>query len=423
VRLFGQILASVAAILAGCSTERYEGGFETSDLSARVLTPSGAPAVGARVWLVRSQGITAPAKVLDSTRTDSAGLAVFTVSKSIERSNLGLDGQLGQWLGISPTALLRSDSTRMALAPTESVSIAPESNGETPRLFVPGSHFLSTTSVGGRAVLSLPRGSWTIAKVASSGSSLMSSVVVDSAPIYLDTVPSTPIDTSNKAVLAVGPDIALDSFLVDSATPLYLDRTFAAAVTWNRDSGVVGIAEMMSMFATDDTGRLTLSTGLKTTNRGADTLLLQGGSGVVSPILPDSGCLAIQLRYDFDPALDSGLIRQFLLKDSTDAGASLRLPWANRFFSDSLATAIGAAQFLSRSFPSDSLEPIRSTTWYFSWTPSRITIQTSRGGYHSSFASQRIRFGKLRLHLNVGSLLTPASSRIQILSARLYRPK
>jgi len=64
-RLHVSALLALGALL-GC-TERYSGGFETSDLQATVVRPTGTPVAAARVWLVKATNDSMPAAALDST--------------------------------------------------------------------------------------------------------------------------------------------------------------------------------------------------------------------------------------------------------------------------------------------------------------------------------------------------------------------
>jgi hypothetical protein len=404
--------------LTACSFERYEGGFETSDLQARVSTPEGKPAVGARVWLVRDEGNTTPGSVLDSTRTDSTGLAKFSVSKSVDRSRLGLDGQLDDWMGISTSALRRSDSTRLALAPTESVSIGASSSGELARLFVPGSHFVSKAAGSQRSVLALPRGNWTIAKSLSTGTIYFASVQVDSVAVPLDTLP---VDSTARPALPLGPNILLDSFLVDSI-PLFLDPAFPTPMLWPRETGSLGVVELLSALVGDDSGRVTLSTAPKRNGQGVDTLLTQGGAGIRAPNLPPSGCLAIQFQHGVDPVSDTALLRRFWFTDSLGSRVDVRLGDTRVQATDSILGAQGSPMITRRQFSSDTMAAFRATTWYFSWTPTAISIQADRDAFLGT-ARTNVPFHNLSFHLAASTKWPGTTTGFEIVGVRLYKPK
>ena len=112
-------LSAAAVLMAGCGEPQpMEGGFETPDLQAKVSLWGNAPAAGARVWLVRSRGDTAPADVLDSAWSDSSGVARFPGTKLTDRSGLGVEAYTTEYDGlmwIAPNSLATSDSVGLPM--------------------------------------------------------------------------------------------------------------------------------------------------------------------------------------------------------------------------------------------------------------------------------------------------------------------
>lgn len=149
------------ALLAACG-QLQTGGFETTDLQARVVRPDGAPVASARAWLVRSRGDTAPAVVLDSGFSDEAGRVRFAIPAD-GQGGLGIDVRSGDSLGIAPRVFASVDTARVVVTRAHTISVPADSIGSA-TCYVPGSHFVSELgSDGSTAKLVLPSGSWNVA--------------------------------------------------------------------------------------------------------------------------------------------------------------------------------------------------------------------------------------------------------------------
>lgn len=103
---------AVLAALSGCVSDsggtQAGGGFETSDLQARITDSAGTPVEGAAIWLVRGDlDPYTPSTALDSALSDSQGIAAFPESLAA-LSRTGLEA----WLGDTLVGLLeRVDTT------------------------------------------------------------------------------------------------------------------------------------------------------------------------------------------------------------------------------------------------------------------------------------------------------------------------
>ncbi|MEN9308268.1 MAG: hypothetical protein RL173_2200 [Fibrobacterota bacterium] len=408
------ILALSSCLVAACTLERYEGGFETSDLHARVTTPLGNPAVAARIWLVRAQGDTAPGIAIDSSWTDSAGLVKFTVARTTDRANLSLDAKLGEWKAILPFPFRRSDSARLPLSTTYSVTTGADSTGTAPRLFVPGSHFLSTVASNGRTVLTLPTGSWTIAKTTSTGTVLVPPVQVDTLPIALDSLEQKPNDTT-KSTDSTQFVRSGDSLRIDGIS-YFADNAFPLPSTWTRGTGTLDSCRLLSGLVSDDTGTIVLETRPAWITIGSDTQNVQGGSQIVSGTLPDTGTLAIQFLDAQSFLADTILIRTLSLTDSVGAGSMVRLVSPL----DSVLTSQGQQTTPQSNIPVSAPALVQAATWYFSWTPSRITVRadtTLIGTVSSQTPFRRLRFSV------AASSFRRGTSAIRLPPIRLYVPR
>lgn len=150
--------AAAALVFASC-VGRQVGGFETTDLQARVVRPDGSPVASARAWLVRSRGDSDAAVVLDSGITDGAGLIRFAIPVG-GTGGLGLDASSGDSLGIAPLEFSDADTARVTLRESHVVVVPVDSLGMVD-CFVPGSHFASQPGPDRRtARLLLPSGNW-----------------------------------------------------------------------------------------------------------------------------------------------------------------------------------------------------------------------------------------------------------------------
>lgn len=170
-----RLLSLLSLALVSCG-ETHTGGFETTDLQARVVRPDGTPVSAARAWLVRSSGESSPAMVVDSGFTDAAGMIHFAAPPN-GLSGLGVDAAARDSIGLSPRSLEGSSTSLVVLRSTHRVSIAADTSGAA-RCFVPGSHFASTiASDGSTAVLDLPNGTWNLVVRRGSVSTLRSIVL------------------------------------------------------------------------------------------------------------------------------------------------------------------------------------------------------------------------------------------------------
>ncbi|MBK9577736.1 MAG: hypothetical protein IPK50_07430 [Fibrobacterota bacterium] len=231
-----RLLSLLSLALVSCG-ETHTGGFETTDLQARVVRPDGSPVSAARAWLVRSAGESSPATVVDSGFTDASGMIRFAAPAN-GLSGLGVDAAARDSIGLSPRSLETNPTALVVVGATHRVRIPADSTGAA-RCFVPGSHFASTLAFdGATAQLDLPSGTWSLAIQRGP------SVYVQNIVLVTDTIlgnPSLPpADTTNKAgasLLAGRIQLAgLDGLQVDIVNPsatsldslslrLYLDGT------------------------------------------------------------------------------------------------------------------------------------------------------------------------------------------------------
>lgn len=388
-RLPVSALLALGALL-GC-TERYSGGFETSDLQATVVRPTGTPVAAARVWLVKATNDSMPAAALDSTLTDSTGTARFTVVRGVDRKGLGLDAQIGDSLGISIRSLERSDLATIQLVPAFRLQVGgdsiPVDTLHTIGLHIPGSHFASR-STGGTASLLVPQGTWDIAIRQGSSIEFKDSLAItkDSAlPLVapLDTTrpadTAKPIDTLPEPIdtLRPGPDISLDSFA-------YQGRAFrkAPSPTWTP----------MSFNSCDTLECITRTTGSLASSypeglaissfQSSDTESLvksHAGYGGASAILYDSSFLALQLQ----PLVDSATLRIWVgdtagtgllvLYDSASNGGLRRVL---------VMASLNDSTWILGDHSDTSLFP---STWYFHLAGDSIHVQSGGTGWSSPF--------------------------------------
>lgn len=177
---------AVFVLLASCGQSQM-GGFETTDLQARVVAPDGTPVGSARAWLVRSRGDSAPAIVIDSGLSDGTGLVRFAIPAE-GRSGLGIDVRSSDSLGLVPMVFSSADTAQVTLRSAHMVSVPSDPRGAAV-CYVPGSHFVSEVGPDGTtARLALPAGSWTLAIRRGS------EVQVEPLLLRADTLISTVID-------------------------------------------------------------------------------------------------------------------------------------------------------------------------------------------------------------------------------------
>lgn len=396
------------ALLIGCSLERYEGGggFETPDLTARIVDTAGQPVFGARVWLVRSNGDSAPASVLDSMQTDSAGHVGFQLPAGASRSSLGLDAENDNLLGIAPAVFRSTSDARLELRTTRSIQADRDSTGAIPELHVPGSHFSSLVSVNGiSSTLRVPAGIWDVA--IRRGESLN---VLKNIPVLADTTvpgPSVfvPPDTTRPIKLADSADIGLDSFRIGDVVQ-YADTTFPAVLDWTYSYSSPFGSQVMAE-----------SIGTRLSSNWIDSIPCQGYSLVTSPYLRDTGTLAIQLA--FPNGVDTSLLCGMKLFDTT-TWAGIRANAGGNL--DSIGAFLNQYPIPPSFVPVDASRFASDNTWYFSWTRDSVVIRTSNGLRGRTAIPEKF-LGPLRFSIFVLAKNSPASASMWIKKLRLYKPR
>jgi hypothetical protein len=145
--------AVMLAGLVACASDTTEtvagGGFETTDLAVGVYYANGEKAVGATVWLLKSQGDSLPALVIDSARVDSNGMVRFRMSTTLR--GYGLEGLKDGNMGLaydSGKGIARFVLSPAALVSPASLVPASQTLPSDPlrRTFVLGSHFSASAS-------------------------------------------------------------------------------------------------------------------------------------------------------------------------------------------------------------------------------------------------------------------------------------
>lgn len=409
-RLHVSALLALGALL-GC-TERYSGGFETSDLQATVVRPTGTPVAAARVWLVKATNDSMPAAALDSTLTDSTGTARFTVVRGVDRTGLGLDAQIGDSLGISIRSLERSDLATIQLVPAFRVQVGGDSatvdTFHTIGLHIPGSHFASR-STGGTASLLVPQGTWDIAIRQGSSIEFKESLAItkDSAlPLVAPLDTTKPADTATRSVdtLADGPDIALDSFRIGGIVQ-YVDTGFHSNGSWLESPNAY------SRQIEND------SIGLRLNSNWVDSASLQGSSRLMSPLLRDTGTLAIQLA--FSGGIDTSLVCRMRLFDST-TGANIRVIVGSDL--DSIGAYLNQYPRPPSFVPVDASRFASDNTWYFSWTRDSVMVRSSNGLLGRINIPNRFS-GSARFTIEAFAKRRPSTATMWIRKTRLYKPR
>ena len=354
---------ALGAALWSCGNSPQEGGgFETSDIQALVVSPSGQPVAGARAWLVRSAGDSAPARVLDSSITDSNGRIHFDAS-ALARSGLGIDVQAGSWMAMAPRELEARNSLTIPLSESGTISSSADSSRAFPILFVPGSHFSSVPSASGSsAVLHLPQGTWKVAVRTGSTSLVWDSVRVQALPLVLQI----------QDAVAQGPDIALDSFQVHAT--VFRTRSVTNLAEWSRISGVVDSFRYAS-------GSMDADSGGDSFDISPDTTL--EFRGIAGGIQRGMGFRVGSLAVSFDSSDISryGLCSRILsLQDSNGTRIVLKLDSASEFGPSTLSLSDR-----NTPIPADDTLPTRlpgffhSTTWYFTWFDNSVLVSNSSG--------------------------------------------
>ena len=428
MRTRGFVSLALLALL-GCTERIQEGGFETSDLQAHVQRPDGSPVAAARVWLVRSLGDAAPAVVIDSTLTDTAGRARFLYDKGADLSLIGLDAQSGDSLGLAPSAFAKGTVASIALQETKSVQIGRDSTGALLALHVPGSHFGSRRSANGEAsVLALPKGAWDVAFVAGTRVQVVRGLAVraDTVLAGVAGVKAVATDTITKVsdTLHDGPDIALDSFRVDGVTQ-YVDTSLPPAWAWaSSGSGDGSPWRSEASFIEEDTGWTTLSSRpffLIRDSATHDTAFFQGFAEVVTPALPAKGTLALQFAFPTQLAADTNLVRRIQLVDTLGHGVEVFLQRPTRLL-DSIGLSDRLSSMSLRRIQTDTTAILGAGTWYFSWASESIVVRNTQGLVGTAQV-QGGSFSSLRFYLLVRTKVAYGNTAATIQRTRLYTPK
>ena len=427
-----QILSLAFLALLGCTERIQMGGFETGDLQARVQRPNGAPVPAARVWLVRSRGDSAPATVVDSALTDTAGWVRFLYGTDADLSRMGLDARSGDSLGIAPSAFAHATIANVTIRETKSVQIGRDSAGDLPVLHVPGSRFASRAAENGEAaVISLPQGTWDLAIRTPAKAQVLRALAVtrDTVVSGLSGFPTVSRDTTSKAsdTLREGPDIALDSFRVDGVAH-YADATLPPAWKWvPTGEGDESYWHSDSTFVSEDTGYTTLSSHAYTRFRPEvpDTLKLQGFASIQSPSLPATGALALQFAFPRQLAADTNLVRRIRLLDTLGHGVELFLQRPTRSMESLALDSFGLVGYVATDVQrsrTDTANLLEASTWYFSWTTDSVTVRDQSG----VVGAARLRSGSFsvfRLILLVRTKHFTGSTAASISRIRLYKPR
>lgn len=393
------ILVAAGLCLAGCGkTDRLTdgGGFETSDLQARVTLPSGQPATRSLVWLVRSRGDSLPASVLDSSWTDGDGLARFSLDSLRDRSGIGIDVQRDSLRAVGRDGFAQAKILSIQLSETGRLQASPDSTGEMPKLFAPGSHFVSQATENRlQTRLVLPRGIWDIGVRTRAGVAIERAVRVDSTPRFVG---------------------RHDSILVENVW-YRSDPTYSSLLQWQAESGdLATLGELLPQLLGDDTGIATFQTRPKALGEGTNPGLSQVGSGVVSPVLPSDGAFRWSFRTGIDPSKDSGVIRRVRLVDSNGNGVDLGIQCDGKtpvWISTLGATSSALAGTL------DIGKATSKSAWTIAWSPTQISITLGDAPF-ATVSTTATKFAGLQLLLETMATRPGTSGKMQVWLDRLY---
>lgn len=406
----------LALLVASCG-EVKTGGFETSDLQARVQRRDGTPVASARVWLVRSRGDSAPALALDSSWTDASGLAHFAAPAD-GPVGLGLDVQREDSMGIAPSVFNSSSNASVLLAPSQKLSFLSDSNG-TPRCFVPGSHFASTRNAdGSAAVIALPQGTWNLAIARGVAAPFVTPFVV--AKDTTVTVGALGMDSTPARQIAVGPDFFLDSFRIGDR---HYARDTSFSATWLvRIDTFSGSTRQRTISFTQTADSFRFESKPVRFLDSFDSLDGLAAVEMKSVRLPDSGVFAIRLRYTRDYLSDSGRNLGFHFVDSNYNGAVLNLNPRMRSVLDS-SEILGFANFrISTKASLDAARKMTCSLWYFRWTPRMVEI-SNEAGLVGIVTSSIPMDGPPTLRIALRSYLQGPPAAVDLASTRLFRPR
>lgn len=405
------ILAAMIGFVA-CDDDRSAGGggFETGNIRARVVSPSGKPAARALVWLVASQGDSAPARVIDSAWTNSAGIADLRIPLETGRLDLGLDARLEDSLGIAGGCPFRNDSAEVVLAPPGIVEAWIDSTRRIPTLFVPGSHFSSTTSTSEpKSVLRLPQGTWDVVLKTPAKSEVLRGIGVGTA-----------IERVGAPAWSTKPLVWSDSLAIPSlmmAPVVYLDTNLVPPHEWSRWRGSIDGRRYSDSLVSRAGDATTLMTSLDSANG-----RVQVGSAIASPRLPARGAILLAWESLHEPGLDSGSVRVVTLIDSIGNGVRLNL--AKGRSPATTVTTLGETLVTEDSIATFPDDPIQAAEWIVAWNAKYIEIRQGRrlvarcysGWYQAgegSSPSMNLELGSDRIGLEAGYRIT---------SLKLYQP-
>lgn len=405
-----RVIPLAALLIASCG-DIHTGGFETSDLQARVQRQDGSPVASARVWLVRSQGEAGPAIVLDSAQTDGSGMAAFKVLAEMGRDGLGVDAQDGDLLGASPLALEHTPSALVQLRAPRSLKVEQGPDGKRAYLHVAGSHFSSNSSADGTAsVLVFPEGIWNVTLRTPTGSTITLPAVVLLRDSVLSSLSST--DTAHPSPL---PDIERDTFVFEGVRQV-VDTGALAISAWEMPTESNGSwGYRPDKIWRDSSGTLLESAPIRAFD-GTDSFPGQLGAQAISPELPPSGTIALRFSSNLPPSLTSHAVLTMSLLDSNGNGlkaiASPAMDSAAFFCIGNFQPVLGLAN-LRREISSQVI-------WYFSWTPSSITVSSSTRILGK--ASRPNSVTPLRFHIQLQSDEIGQIARSRLEQIRIYQP-
>lgn len=404
------ILAAMIGFVA-CDDDRSAGGggFETGNIRARVVSPSGKPAARALVWLVASQGDSAPARVIDSAWTNSAGIADLRIPLETGRLDLGLDARLEDSLGIALAPWRSGDAPAVKMSARGTLVALADSTGVSPSIFVPGSHFTSSISAGtGRSSIDLPQGSWKIAFKSASTLSLPMEVTVEPTPKQV-----APPSESDKSLDS---DDTLAGWITNT---LYRDTTFPGWAEWTPLAGAgEDGAPLLASLATTTGDSLRLST-----LKAAATDANQSWSGVALSAVPAQGALELSFRS----TSPEGISRQSrrILKLLDDSNSGIVVEWAGAA-KDSvrvrlITAGVGANQQVQVSAEFD----LNSPSWQLAWSSKYFSFRSTGSApfVFKDYVPGGFTDRNLHLELLFGSDSIGVSTSVALGPPKLYRPK
>lgn len=397
--------------LIGCADDRTDdhvadgGGFETGNIQARVTTPSGHPAARAMVWLVSSQGDTAPARVLDSAWTNSVGIADLRFPRKTERFKLGLDAKLGDSLGIVHGSLSHSDSANVALAASGSVEAWVDSTRQIPTLFVPGSHFLSERADGApKSVLRLPQGTWDIALKTLTKTQVLRQIETDATTRQLGEPAWSTKNLDWSDSLRLPKPIVLDSML-------YRDPSLEPLDKWQPLQGTIdGI---------DFSGTPTFA--------GSDSSILQvgygpTGSGLQISSLPLVGALSSNFGFDPSSPIDSNLVRTITIRNA-DSSGGLRIVLDPRAKDQATVEYLGTSHESTFAIEPTSQDPILDRNWIIAWDSKYFYVASNGALIACAYQGSTNASAPFVQYQAYSAFKGVRLGLIQLSQTRLYQPK